>query len=278
MMARALASAACTLAGLMLTASHALAAPRDAQQAAAVEDVPTPPTGEWLQRLPGRYIFDGVIHHVEIADYDPRDDYPVGDVLGPSQYLNEWSQPIVGKGDCIEFADGEPGVHCVINVLWPEMWDIMTGRASLGAVSDLTPAMVLAGVNPDTQAVRFLLVDKRGLGHPGALVVNGDAASAKISCVDLPGMLRCEQKFQVTAKAETRSNFVVVSPALRYQRSKLDRTPFLDHIGGDDGPIEKPREWLDELLDVSFSLRREEPEKSAQPNAPAPPARDAAQP
>jgi hypothetical protein len=101
--------------------------------------------------------------------------------------------------------------------------------------------------------------------------VKGESASAKISCVDLPGMLRCEQKFQITAKAETRSNFVVLSTALRYQRSKLDRKPFLDHIGGDDGPIEKPREWLDELLDVSFSLRREdEPDKSVQPAAATP--------
>ena len=248
----------------LIVAAQAGAAPRDAPEAAAVEEVPTPPTDEWLKRLPGRYIFDGVIHHVEIADFDPREDYPDGEVMGVSQHLNEWSQPIVGKGDCIEFADGAAGLQCVVNVLWPEMWDALTGRASLGAVSDLTPGMVLAGVNPDTQAIRFLLVDKRGLGHPGSLVLKSESATAKVPCVDLPGMLRCEQKFQITARADSRPIQVVLSTALRYQRSKMDRKQFLDHIGGDEGPLEKSREWLDELLEVSFSLRREErPEEGA---------------
>ncbi len=263
----------------VLVAGQAAAQPRAAPEAAQIEEVPTPPTDEWLQRLPGRYIFDGVIHHQEIADFDPREDFPDGDVAGPSQYLNEWQQPIVGKGDCIEFADGAPGLQCVINVLWPEMWDAFTGRASLGAVSDLTPGMVLAGINPDTQAIRFLLVDKRGLGHPGSLVLKGEAATAKVPCVDLPGVLRCEQKFQITAKAESRNIFVVLSTSLRYQRSKMDRKQFLDHIGGDDGPLEKSREWLDELLDVSFSLRREARPEEGSAAAPATlPAQESGQP
>jgi hypothetical protein len=244
------------------------ASPRDPPPAPKVEAVTTPDTGVWLQRLPGRYIFDGVIHHVEIADYDPREDHADGEVAGPSQYLNEWSQPVQGKGDCIAFA-AAPGMQCVINVLWPEMWDALTGRASLGAVSDLSPAMVLTGVNPATQAVRFLMVDKRGLAHPGSLVLNGDAATAQLPCVDLPGVLRCEQKFTITAKADAHTIFVVLSTSVRYQRSKLDRKQFLDHIGGDNGPLERSREWLDEILDVSFSMRREE-QSAGQPASSAP--------
>jgi hypothetical protein len=252
------------MAGLMLVAGQALAQPRMVSEASTSEPVETPPTDVWLQRLPGRYIFDGVIHHVEIADYDPLDDYPDGEVMGVSQYLNEWSQPIVGKGDCIEFAEA-PGQQCVINILWPEMWDALTGRASLGAVSDLSPAMVLAGVNPDDQSIRFLMVDKRGLGHPGSLVLKGEAATAKVDCVDIPGVLRCHQKLRIEARADSQLKFVVLSTEVRYQRSKLDRKQFLDHIGGDDGPIEKSREWLDELLEVTFSLRREErPEPGGQ--------------
>lgn len=263
------------MAGAWLVAAQAPAQPRMAPETVTAEAVETPPTDVWLQRMPGRYIFDGVIHHVEIADYDPREDYPDGEVMGVSQYLNEWTQPVVGKGDCIQIAEA-PGLQCVINVLWPEMWDALTGRASLGAVSDLTPAMVLAGVNPDNQAIRFLMVDKRGLGHPGELVLKGESASAKVACVNIPGVLRCEQKFQITAKADAHNRFVVLSTAVRYQRSKLDRKQFLDHIGGDDGPIEKSREWLDELLEVSFSLRPEEPAGGAAPAAPSapPPAPD----
>lgn len=241
----------------LLLAQPVLAQPRTAPEAARPEDIPTPPTGTWLQRLPGRYVFNGVIHHVEIADYDPRDDYPDGEVMGVSQYLNEWSQPVVGKGDCIQFSEA-PGVQCVINLLWPQMWDTLTGRASLGAVSDLSPAMLLGGVNPDDQSVRFLMVDKRGLGHPGALVLKGNTASAKVECVDLPGVLRCNQKLAIEAREDSDLIFVTLSTQVRYQRSKMDRKQFLDRIGGDDGPLEKPREWLDELLEVSFSMRREE--------------------
>ena len=165
----------------------------------------TPSTAEWLPRLPGRYILDGVIHHEEIVDYDPHYDYGDGEVMGRFHILNDWSQPIVGKGDCIEFADGAPGLQCVINVSWPDMWNLQTGRASLGAVSDLTPAMVLAGVNPADESIRFLLVDKRGLGHPGSLVLKGESAMAKVPCVNLPGVLRCEQMLQITARASCRS-------------------------------------------------------------------------
>jgi hypothetical protein len=252
------ATVAAAMAGAWLVAGQAAAQPRMASEAATIEQVETPPTDVWLQRLPGRYVFDGVIHHVEIADYDPRDDYPDGQVMGVSQYLNEWSQPVVGRGDCIEFAEA-PGLQCVVNILWPEMWDALTGRASLGAVSDLSPAMVLAGINPQDQAIRFLLVDKRGLGHPGSLALKGETATAKVSCVNMPGVLRCEQKFTITARAESNLIFVTLSTALRYQRSKTDRKQFLDRIGGDEGPLEKPREWLDELLEVSFSLRRDRP-------------------
>jgi hypothetical protein len=248
---------AAAMAGAML-ATQAPAQPRAAPDAPQVEEALTPPTDMWLQRLPGRYVLDGVIHHVEIADYDPRDDYPDGEVMGVSQHLNEWSQPVVGRSDCIEFAEA-PGLQCVINILWPEMWDALTGRASLGAVSDMSPAMVLAGINPQDQAIRFLLVDKRGLGHPGSLVLKGETATAKVSCVNMPGVLRCEQKFTITARVESNLIFVTMSTALRYQRSKLDRKQFLDRIGGDEGSLEKPREWLDELLEVSFSLRKDVP-------------------
>lgn len=247
------------VAGAWLLAGQAAAQPRMASEVVTAEEVETPPTDVWLQRLQGRYVLDGVIHHVEIADYDPRDDYPDGEVMGVTQHLNEWSQPVVGRGDCVEFAEGASGLQCVINILWPEMWDVLTGRASLGAVSDLSPAMVLAGINPQDQAIRFLLVDKRGLGHPGSLVLKGETATAKVSCVNMPGVLRCEQKFTITARAESNLIFVTMSTALRYQRSKMDRKQFLDRIGGDEGSLEKPREWLDELLEVSFSLRKDVP-------------------
>lgn len=252
----------------------ALAQPRAAPEAERPEDVPTPATGDWLERIPGRYVFNGVIHHVEIADYDPRDDYPNGWVQGVTQHLNEWTQSVVGKGDCIAFAEA-PGLQCVINVMWPDMSAVLTGRASLGAISDLSPAMLVAGVNPADQAIRFLLVDKRGLGHPGSVALKGNTASARVDCVNLPGLLRCNQKLSIEAREDSELIFVTLSIEVRYQRNKTDRKQFLQYIPESydpsqgplpdwpeaevgDRPLEQPREWLDELLTVTFSMRRDE--------------------
>jgi hypothetical protein len=246
----------------------ALAQPHISPEVERAEFVPTPDTGTWLERIPGRYLFDGVIRHVEIAEYDPRLDYPNGWVHGQKQYLNEWSQPVVGKGDCIAFAEA-PGLQCVINVKWPEQWNGQTGRATLGAVSDLSPAMLVAGVNPADQAIRFLMVDFRGLGHPGSLTLKGNTASTRVDCVNLPGLIRCDQKFTIEAREESELIFVTLGTEVRYLRNKTDRKAVLNPVPEDylplAGPLpdsfiagdERPREWVDEFLTVTFSMRRE---------------------
>lgn len=225
-----------------------------------------PPTADWLRRLPGRYDLEGVIYHVEKADFDATLDALDGELVSTGQILNEWSQPVVGKGDCIAFAEA-PGLQCVINVSWPDMSNILTGRASLGAVSDLTPAMVLAGVNPADESIRFLLVDKRGLGHPSSLVLKGERAVAEVPCVNLPGVLTCNQKFTIEARATSNLIFVTLSAEVRYLRNKLDRKVQLDRpfASADsellmmDGKrsVERGYEWLEELLEVSFSVKRD---------------------
>lgn len=260
---------------LPLLSVPALAQPRAAPEAPEAEAVPTPETGALLERIPGRYLFDGVIHHEELADFDPYQDYADGWVHGTVQRLNEWTQPVSGKGDCIAFAEA-PGLQCVINLIWPDMSSVLTGRASLGAVSDLVPAMLVAGVNPADQAIRFLLVDFRGLGHPGSLVLKGNTASTRVDCVNLPGVQTCKQKLTIEAREDSQHIFVTLSAEVRYRRNKYDRKPWLNYPAGRDydpsqGPLpfgppveiqfvpyERSSEWLDEILTVTFSMRREE--------------------
>jgi hypothetical protein len=241
--------------------AHAM--PHEPPPVPEVTPMENPSTADWLRRLPGRYELEGVIYHIEKADYDAGLDHLDGELAGTAQYLNEWRQPIVGKADCIAFADA-PGLQCVINVSWPEMWNIQTGRASFGAVSDLTPAMVLAGVNPADQSIRFLLVDKRGLGHPSSLVLKGERVVAKVPCVNMPGVQTCDQKFTLEAKATRNLIFVTLSSELRYLRRKLDRKTALDIPDASGDPplngraVERSNEWIEELLEVSFSVKRED--------------------
>ena len=212
----------------------------------------------WTKRLVGRFRFDGAIHHEEITDFERLYDYPDGEVMGAQMRLNEWSESVQGSADCTDFGGG-PGLQCVINMAWPEMWRA-TGKAQLGGVANLKPSMALAGITPSLtpDGISFLLVDAKGLAHPGSLTLSGDSAGAKPPCVNLPGMLRCSQKFTITAKADANTLFMQLSVTVRFNRSKTDRKQFLDDIDPDPVVVryERSTEWVDELLDVSFALKR----------------------
>lgn len=218
----------------------------------------------WLKRLSGRFRFDGSIVHREIIDFEQLNDAPPadaeeGEVRGAYLYLPEWAQPIEGKGDCIKFSEGA-GLQCLLNIAWPEQWRY-TGKAQLGGVSDMTPANILLGLAPAVapDGVRFLLIDKRGLAHPGSLVVAGDSATAKVACVDMPGVQRCDQLLRVTARPDGAVH-AELSVTVRFQRSKLERKRFLEQVptrSGAPGKTERPQEWVEESLSVSFALRRE---------------------
>jgi hypothetical protein len=248
---RGITSALCAAAALL--AVTAGAEPRRPPPAPPVVEVETPDMGVWVKRLLGRFQLDGVIHHVDYVDPDRG---------GPQLVYNEWTQSMGGKADCIEFAI-TPGIQCVINLVWPEVWNEMTGKAGLGGVPDMTPAMVLAGIDPDVKKLRFLMVSSRGFGYPGRAELKGDTAITRPSCVDLPGVQRCEQKVQVTAGTDGKAFQVVVSTKARYIRNKRDRDP--------DDDSKPPFEWVDELLEVAFSVKPDEstPATDAAP-APAP--------
>ncbi len=224
----------------LAAAGFACAEPRKPPPPPTIEEVATPEMDVWTQRLLGRFDLDGVIHHVDYVDPDRG---------GPQLVYNEWTQAMGGKADCIEFA-AAPGIQCVINLVWPEVWNMMTGKAGLGGVPDMTPAMVLAGIDPDVEKLRFLMVSSRGFGYPGRAELNGNSAITRPSCVDLPGVQRCEQKVQVTAGTDGRAFQVVVSTKARYMRNKKDRDP-----NDDSRP---PFEWVDELLEVSFSVKHDQ--------------------
>lgn len=248
--------AACAL----LIAGQVGAQPRTEPPPPPAAEVVTPETEDWLLRLPGRYQFEGVIRHEEVVadpDRDEVDEETGATVMRHTPWrLNIWTQAVQGKGDCIEFGSG-PGLQCVINLVWPQVWR-GTGKAQLGGVSDLNPAMILAGVAPASGGIRFLLVDQKGLAHPGSSTLRGDTAATSPACVNMPGMQNCKQTVRLTARADGRSPQLVISTSMRFNRSKTDRKPFLERVDPNDplSPMERPSEWVEEMLDISFSLRR----------------------
>jgi hypothetical protein len=246
--------------GLLLAVAVRAAAPRGQVAARPTEKPGAAPTepAVWIKRLAGRFSFDGAIRHEEMTDFERFHDYPDGEVTGALMRLNEWSEPVQGKADCTDLRGG-PGLQCVISMVWPEKWRA-TGKAQLGGVPNLAPAMILAGLAPSItpDGISFLLVDDKGLAHPGSLVLSGDSASARPPCVNLPGVLRCSQKFTITARTDADRLFMQLSIGVRFNRQKTDRKQFLDDVDPDPVVVryERPTEWVDELLDVSFALKR----------------------
>jgi len=224
--------------------------PRDAFMPAP-EDGPTLESmdrNEWMARLSGRFTFDGVIHHEEeILDFDKNRDAPITE-----ESLPEWSLPVEGKADCIKFAEG-PGLQCVLYLDWIEQWRL-NGKVPMGGVSDITPGVVLAGFTPATapDQVRFLLGDSRGIAHPGFLTIRGNSLVASPACVNLPGTMSCRQTFTITSRPDSRPAFVYLFTERRFHRNKLDRKRQLDMV---NGRFERPMEYAEERLTVSFALR-----------------------
>ncbi len=256
---------AVALCGLLLaTAVHG--GPRD-QPATLPTDKPDSTAVEpatWIKRLVGRFRIEGIIHHEETVDFDPYQDSPDGEVVGNQMRIpaSEWDQSVQGKGDCTNIGGG-PGLQCWVNMVWPETWSA-TGKAQLGGVSNLTPAGALVGLTPThmPDGITFLLVDDKGLPHPGSLTLRGESAGAKPPCVNLAA-LQCAQVFKISAKADSDTLFMELRISTRFRRDKSDRKPVLDYVPNvSPRRFEKPSEFVDELLHISFTLKRLPPDDS----------------
>jgi hypothetical protein len=140
----------------------------------------------WLRRLVGRYTFDGLVN------------------------LNPWGecgldscQGVKGKGDCVGVGDG-PGVQCVFNLTWPDVYDVNFGSGTVsakpGAISYLDPAMALFGLDPGQSAINYLLVNNRGLPEGGLGASKGNRATFRTRCVNEP--VGCDRIIRIEARPD----------------------------------------------------------------------------
>jgi hypothetical protein len=163
------------------------------------EAAPPVETDVWLRRLVGRFNFEGVVELPPTVDdeCDEGEDEPC-EGTKPSR------ESIKGTGDCVSVGTG-PGVQCVFNVSWLDMWiiDPETGNVLPEAVSYLNPAMALFGIDPGKTAINHLLVNNKGLAEGGRGAHTGNRATFRTSCVNQPGILGgCERIFRIEANAD----------------------------------------------------------------------------
>lgn len=120
----------------------------------------------WMRRLIGQFSYEG---HVD---------------LGGQGSLKD-QQPVHGVGNCVGFGVA-PAVRCEIRVSWPEV-RARSGEDVHGGASNLNPAIILYGFEPDELGIRYMLVDSNGVAAPALGLVVGDTLVSRGSCVDQSG-------------------------------------------------------------------------------------------
>ncbi len=137
----------------------------------------------WLKRLVGRFHYEGYM--VLFTGAGCRGCGDIGGYLriGDLYYL---SRAVTGVGDCKAFGTG-PGVHCAISVPWPAPAAIVLPVGGRGSVNvrpwpgpSLDPAMILYGIDPDSLAIRMLVVDGHSIALSMLGVLQGDTATFKM--------------------------------------------------------------------------------------------------
>jgi hypothetical protein len=185
----------------MLASTGASAQPRE--PAPAWVDPAGPPTemDVWLRRMVGRYTFDGLVHVIAQGDCAPLP--PQGSAPPPP--FTPACQGVKGKGDCIGIGTG-PGVQCVLNVMWQDMYDVNfeggTVSALPGAISYLDPAMALFGLDPGRASINYLLVDNKGLPEGGPGSSTGNRATFRTTCVNQA--VGCHRTIRIEAKQDSK--------------------------------------------------------------------------
>jgi hypothetical protein len=163
--------------------------------------------GGWLMRLGGRYKVDGAIEVV--FDHPDFLGHRCG-AVSPDGVVEPFCKNIGGQADCITIGKG-PGVQCILQVSWPEMFFIVNGLEEPdpepgpgppppppyppgvytlpGGNSFLRPAMLMIGMDPHKAGLQFLLVNDKGLPEGGAGTIVGDRAKLRTPCVNGPVLL-----------------------------------------------------------------------------------------
>jgi hypothetical protein len=138
---------------------------------------------DWLARLVGRFTFEGLVDlH---GKGDPED-----------------QREILGSGDCVGFGPA-PAVQCELKVRWPEVRGA-AGEGIPGGISNLDPAMMLFGFEPDRIGIRYMLVDSKGIAE-GALgmLITGDTLESRMPCVNMPAP--CQRLTRITASPDLKT-------------------------------------------------------------------------
>jgi hypothetical protein len=258
----------------LLASGGASADPRGSVTAGQEPGPPVPPQ-DWLRRLVGKYKFDGLVQVVALGDCAPLPPDPANQETTSEAPPEPYCRTIKGKGDCVAIGTG-PGVQCILNVYWQDMYEIVyqasaegavdnapTGVFELpGGVSYLDPSMALFGIDPEKSEINYLLVDQKGMPEGGLGYVRGNRATFKSKCVNEGTLLDAMKPVEFNERLPNSCNRIIHFDAKPDSKVVLVS---MDIEINDDA-----------FTRMTMTMRREATEeKSAAPAAPAAPAKPA---
>jgi hypothetical protein len=185
--------------GIALLGSGNAAADPRASLTTGQESGPPTPMDVWLRRLVGSFRFEGMVHVVARGDCAPLPPDPAKQGQMSEAPPEPFCRSIKGTGDCVAIGKS-PGVQCVLNVSWKDMFEMVMQKAEAdgdsvdasptgvfelpGGVPSMDPAMALFGLNPGKSQIEYLLVNNKGMPEGGSGSVAGNRATFKTRCVN----------------------------------------------------------------------------------------------
>lgn len=109
---------------------------------------------------------------------------------------------VQGRSTCVGLGPG-PAVQCELRIRWPEARG-SGGEEMAGGVSNLDPAMMVFGFEPNRIGIRHMLVGSDGIAD-GAMgyLLSGDTLVTRAKCGGVAGA--CERMVQVIAEPDAQT-------------------------------------------------------------------------
>jgi hypothetical protein len=137
---------------------------------------------DWMARLVGQFTIAGKVDLHGHSEPDHLD--------------------LQGRSTCVGLGPG-PAVQCELSIHWPEARG-HDGEKIAGGVSNLDPAMMIFGFEPNRIGIRHMLVGNDGIAD-GAMgyLLSGDTLVTRAKCGGIAGA--CEQVVRVTAEPDAQT-------------------------------------------------------------------------
>jgi hypothetical protein len=137
---------------------------------------------DWMARLVGQFTIVGKVDLHGHSETDLLD--------------------LQGRSICVGIGPG-PAVQCELSIRWPEARG-HGGEKIAGGVSNLDPAMLMFGFEPNRIAIRHMLVGSDGIadGARGYLL-SGDTLATRARCGGVTGT--CERVVRITAEPDAQT-------------------------------------------------------------------------